>query len=231
MPAQVLALILGVRAVASESPLPPDPVVSWALGVIESETVRMCFESGPPGAFRRGADVSFLRPLDIPASVAAINAANYPVRFSVLNSGERTIVVPMELADENGRYNPQSPVLDASIDLGPPDPAAFGVALERFVAALESAIGQPVVLRASPNSSKTCDVSGQGKARDLLAAILDCRGSDDVWWMGSTSEGYALRIIHLSGLDETPIYRPDLPFEEWNRPPREVEAQYPRFPR
>lgn len=227
---QVLALVLGVRAAASE-PLPPDPVVSWALGAIESETVRLCFESGPPGAFRRGADVSFPRPFDIPASVASINAADYPVRFRVLTVGKRTVVVPLEVADEDGRYHSQSPVLDTPIDLGPPEPAAFDVVLERFVAALASATGQTVALGESPRSSRTCDVSGQGNARDLLAAILDCRGDYDVWWMGSTSEGYALRIIHLFGMDETPVYRPDLPFEEWNRPPREVEAKYPLFPR
>lgn len=229
---QILALTLSEPAEAGSLPVAPrDLAFSWADDVMASETTRLCFEGGPPGAFRVPVDVQLARPFDIPASVEAINTSGYPVRFRVATLGARTVVIPTEAADARGDWAPYSAVLDTVIDLGPPDPATADVVLDRWVAALASVVGRPVTLETILNSYGMCEVSGRGKARDLLAAILDCRGDYDVWRFGSSPTGHHLYIRHLFGLDETPVYRPDLPFEEWNRPPREVEAKYPLFPR
>jgi hypothetical protein len=230
MSGQGLALILASAAKAEEPPQLPavvvDPVRGWAAGLRSREIVRLCFEGGPPIPDTPPINIRFSNPLDVAASVADINASAYHVRYRTLTLGQRVVVVPTETIDEQGRWNAYPSVLDTVIDLGPSAPATADVMLDRWMAAVSAATGRPVSLGTLLNPYGMCDVSGRGVARDLLAAILDCRGPDDVWSFSLSREGaYDLYIYHMFRMSDVPIYRPELTYEEWNRPPREIEGR------
>jgi hypothetical protein len=229
MLAQILALILASIASADEPLRPPpvtDPVYAWVDGLRAQETIRLCFESGPAVPDTPPVEIRFSNPLDVTASVADINASSYHAHFKVLTLGARTVIVPTEAMDEQGHWEPYPSVLDTVIDIGSSGPADTEVLLDRWMTALSKAIGKPVFLGSMLNPYGNCSVSGRGVARELLAAILDCRGPDDVWRLGLTRDGrYALHIYHLFLMSDVPIYRPELTYEEWNRPPREVEGR------
>lgn len=200
MPAPLLlTVLLHLSYAAGAEPLPQAPsdtVVEWARPVIEQEAMRLCLETGPASRLNASVPFSISDPLDVAATVSAINLSGYGVRFRVLEVGNRTLVVPYERSNADGSWSSHSPVLDTELDFGAEARDTADVLLDRWIETLAATLGEPVHFNGFLQPYGTCSLPATGKARDLLITIMDCRGPDDVWVMGSGAGGHSLSIIH-----------------------------------